>query len=189
MRVKLFCVIFLVLSISLIGLAKVSVKIGPSVAMFNSGDDNLKEIYGGNNFIYGFKTGASIWNGFSGWLTGYFYSTDAKVSYTKEAITFNSSTIGLSLRYTPPIKWSIKPYLSVGYINVSYKEQGNDETVNDVNGSTSGYSLMFGFDFRIDHRFSFEFETKYDSAIASPTGFNVELGGFSIVASFLIKVL
>ena len=168
---------------------KVSIKIGPSVAMFNSNDENLKTMYGGNDFIYGFKAGAEIWNGFSGWLTGHFYSTDSKVSYTKEKITFNSNTIGLNIRYTPPIKWSVRPYLSLGYINVSYKEKGEDQTVDNINGSASGYSLMFGFDFKFNHRFSFELETKYDSAITSPTGFDVDLGGFSIVATFLIRVL
>lgn len=189
MKNKYTLIVLIVFLISSTGFAKISLRLGPSAAMFNSGDEILKKIYGGNNFIYGFKTGSEFWGGFSLWFSGYFYNVKSRVSYTKEDTTFSSTSLALNLQYMPAMKWAVRPYIAVGYINTSYDETVEAENFEVVSGNGSGYSLMFGLDFKLNSRISFCLEAKYDSVIVKPTGFNVELGGFSAVSSILIKVL
>ena len=159
-----------------------NVKLGAYVGYFSAADPVLKEIYKGEDVIYGLKLGIRIWNEFYLWVSGKQFKRTAETTLLGDLTTLTLQPVNLSLRYTFPLG-SVNPYLEGGYSYVLYKEKS---AIGDVNGEGKGYSLDVGIEFKLSPRFVIDLGVRYNRATVRPTDFDVQLGGAQAGVSFLV---
>jgi outer membrane protein W len=158
------------------------VKIGAYAGYFSPTDENIKEIYEGEDVIYGLKLGVRVWNNFSIWLSGMQFRKTAETTLLNDITTITLNPLHLSLRYTFPLG-GVKPYISAGYSYIIYKEESD---IGNTEGEGKGYCFDVGVEFKLSANFAIDLGAKYTQAEVSPTGFNVQLGGLQGGVTFLV---
>jgi len=159
-----------------------NVKLGSTIGYFSPEDKNLKEIYKGEDVIYGLKLGVRVWNKFYIWLSGMQFKKTAETTLLDDITTLTLNPITLSLRYTFALG-TVNPYLEGGYTYIFYNEKSD---IGDVEGEGKGYSVDIGIEFKLSSRFIIDLGAKYSRATVRPTGFDVQLGGAQAGIAFLV---
>ena len=159
-----------------------NVKLGPTIGYFSPEDKNFKEVYKGEDYIYGVKLGVRLWNKFYIWLSGMQFKKTAETIPLGDATTLTLIPISLSLRYTFALG-TVNPYLEGGYTYIYYNEKSD---IGDTEGEGKGYSVDVGIEFKLSSHFIIDLGAKYSQATVRPTGFDVQLGGAQAGISFLV---
>lgn len=178
---KISTVLFFLL-LSTIIFPKSVFKVGPYTGYFSPADKTLKDIYKGEDIIYGLKLGVRVWKGFFVWLSGMQFKKTSVTTLLGDKTTLTLNPIDLSLRYTFDLG-TINPYLQGGYSYIFYKEESD---IGDVEGEGKGYCLDAGIEFKISSRFIIDVGARYSRASVRPTGLDVQLGGAQAGVSFLV---
>ncbi|UCH92419.1 MAG: outer membrane beta-barrel protein [Candidatus Aminicenantes bacterium] len=159
-----------------------TIKIGAYVGYFSPADQTLKEIYDGEDFIYGIKMGIRVWKEFYIWLSGRQFKKTSETTLLGDITTLTLQPINLSLRYTFNLG-SVNPYLEGGYTYIFFNEESD---IGDVKGEGKGYCVDVGIEFKLSFRVIIDIGARYSRAAVRPTGFDVQLGGAQAGISFLV---
>ena len=173
------CSILLLLNITIFS---ASLKLGPYTGYFSPADETLKNIYEGEDIIYGIKAGVRVWKEFYIWLTGMQFKKTAETTLLGDITTLTLVPLTLSLRYTFTLG-TANPYLEGGYTYIIYTEKSD---IGDAEGEGKGYSLDAGVEFKLSSRFIIDVGIKYSRATVRPTTFDVQLGGIQAGVAFLV---
>lgn len=159
-----------------------AVKIGTYAGYFSPTDKTFKEIYKGEDVIYGLKLGVRIWKEFYLWLSGMQFKKTSETTLLSDITTLTLQPITLSLRYTFNLG-TVNPYLEGGYTYIFFKEESD---IGDVDGEGKGYSLDAGIEFKLSPRFVIDLGARYSRATVRPTGFDVQVGGLQAGISLVV---
>ena len=147
--------------------------------MYSISDELFKEVYGGSGLIYGVDLNQvvlsndnhnfAIMAGFKS------FSKTGALTATEEETKFSLTPLSLGLRYLYNLK-QIAVFIGGGVDFLSYKEEN---IIEDVSGSTTGFHAMGGFYFKFPgldalHIMAY---AKYTSATATENEIEVALGG------------
>jgi opacity protein-like surface antigen len=182
LTMKKMSAVLIFLLLSSIIFPKSVFKVGPYTGYFSPADKTLKDIYKGEDIIYGLKLGVRAWKGLYIWLSGMQFKKTAETTLLGDKTTLTLNPINLSLRCTFELG-TINPYLQGGYSYIFYKEESD---IGDVKGEGKGYCLDAGIEFKISPRFIIDVGARYSRATVRPTGFDVQLGGAQAGVSFLV---
>jgi outer membrane receptor protein involved in Fe transport len=159
-----------------------AVKIGAYTGYFSPADENLKEIYKGEDFIYGLKLGVRIWREFYLWLSGMQFKKMSETTLLSDITTLTLQPITLSLRYTFDLG-ALNPYFEGGYTYIFFREESD---IGNVDGEGKGFLLDAGIELKLSSRFVIDLGVRYTQAEVRPTGFDVQLGGVQAGISLVI---
>jgi hypothetical protein len=179
---KKACIFLSIFLLGLILLPRDNVKIGAYTGYFSPSDEQFKEIYKGEDIIYGLKLGIRIWKEFYLWFSGMQFKKTSETTLLNDITTLTLQPLNLALRYTFNLGF-VNPYLEGGYTYIFFKEKSN---IGDVEGEGKGYSLDAGIEFKLSSRFVIDLGARYSQAKVRPTGFDVQLGGIQLGISFLV---
>lgn len=157
-------------------------KIGAYTGYFSPADENLKEIYKGEDIIYGLKLGVRIWREFYLWLSGMQFKKTSETTLLSDITTLTLQPITLTLRYTFNLGM-LNPYLEGGYSYIFFKEESD---IGNVDGEGKGFLLDAGIEFKLSSRFVIDLGVRYTQAEVRPTGFEVQLGGVQAGISLVV---
>lgn len=177
---KLCSILFISLMFSAV-FPKDLVKAGAYSGYFSPKDDILKEIYGGEDVIYGLKVGVHIWEGFYAYLSGLQYRQVGE-TLLGDVTRLRLNPLTVSVRCTFSLGVA-NPYLESGFTRIFFKEVSD---VGNTTDSGSGFALNAGVEFRASDRFIFDLGAQYSQVKVTPGAFEVELGGFQVGVSFLV---
>jgi hypothetical protein len=150
--------------------------------MYSISDELFKEIYGGSALIYGAELNQVILSkdnhNFALMLAFRSFSKTGKLTETQEETKFSLTPLTLGLRYLYNLK-QLALFIGGGVDFYNYKEEN---VIEDVSGSTTGFHATGGFYFKIP---GLEFlnimaYVKYTSATATENEIDVSLGGFEV---------
>lgn len=150
-----------------------ALRIGAFAGYFATADNNFKQVYSQGDLIYGAKLGVRIGNGFSIWLAGAQFQTEAETTLLQDPTQLTINPVDLSLRYTF-LLGAFNPYIEGGYTYIYFKEES---TIGNTKGEGKGYFLCAGGEIKFSSHFSIDIGVKYSRAEVKPTGFDVQLGG------------
>ncbi len=180
-KAKIF---FLIFFMSILIFPKDLFKFGLCTGYASPKDSMLKEIYGEGNFTYGLNLGLHIWNGFYFCFSGMQYRKSSKTSYTQEPTILTLNPLNFSLRYTLYLG-KISPYIATGYTFIFFKESSD---IGNIYDDGQGYSIDFGAEYKLCSWFRFDLGIRYTDVKVSPTGFDVDLGGWQAGLSFVFTI-
>jgi opacity protein-like surface antigen len=159
-----------------------AVKFGAYAGYFSPTDETFKEIYKGEDVIYGLKLGVRIWNEFYLWLSGMQFKKTSETTLLSDITTLTLQPITLSLRYTFNLG-TVNPYLEGGYTYIFFKEESD---IGDVDGEGKGYSMDAGIELKLSSRFVIDLGARYSRTTVRPTGFDVQVGGLQAGISLVV---
>ncbi|MCP5046523.1 MAG: outer membrane beta-barrel protein [bacterium] len=157
-------------------------KIGAYAGYFSPTDENIKEIYEGEDVTYGLKLGIRVWGNFSVWLSGMRFNKTAETTLLNDITTITLNPAHLTLRYTFKLG-GISPYLEGGYSYIFFNEASD---IGTTKGEGKGYCFDAGLELKLSSRFMMDVGVKYSQAEVRPTGFDVQLGGLQGGVAFLV---
>ncbi len=147
--------------------------------MYSISDELFKEIYGGSALIYGAELNQVVLSkdnhNFALMLAFRSFSKTGALTETQEETKFSLTPFSLGLRYLYNLK-QIALFIGGGVDFMSYKEEN---VIEDVSGSTTGFHAMGGFYFKFPgldalHIMAY---AKYTSATATENDIEIALGG------------
>lgn len=159
-----------------------NLKLGPYIGYFSPEDRMLKEIYSGEDIIYGLSAGVRVWKEFYIRLSVMQFEKTSQTTLLGDVTTLRLNPVTLSLRYTFTLG-TVNPYLEGGYTYIYYNEKSD---IGDVKGEGKGYSVDAGIEFKLSSRFIIDLGIKYSRAAVRPTGFDVQLGGAQAGIALLV---
>ena len=162
--------------------AQKRIQLGPYIAFFISPDDDVKEIYGVQDLIFGGQAGIRIWNGFYFWVSANYLKQISETTFTKDITTLTVLPISFTLRYILPIG-KIRPYIGGGYTTLTYKEE-SDLGISEGNGN--GYHVVGGLSFVLNPFLNIDIGALYSEIPVPVFDEEINLGGLQIGFSFLI---
>ncbi len=175
-----FFIFFLLLSAILF--PKNALKIGAYAGYFSPSDQQVKEIYKGEDVTYGLKLGVRVWKNFSIWLSGMQFRKTGETTLLKDITTITLNPIHLSLRYTFGLG-RINPYLEGGFTYILYKETSD---IGDSKGEGRGFSLDAGLELKLSSHFAIDVGAKYSNSAVGASGGDIQLGGIQAGIALLI---
>jgi len=147
--------------------------------MYSISDELFKEIYGGSALIYGAELNQVVLSNdnhnFALMLGFRSFSKTGALTETQEETKFSLTPFSLGVRYLYNLK-QIALFIGGGVDFLSYKEEN---VIEDVSGSTTGFHAMGGFFFKFPglnalHIMAY---AKYTSATATENDIEISLGG------------
>lgn len=147
--------------------------------MYSISDELFKEIYGGSSLIYGAELNQVVLSNdnhnFALMLAFRSFSKTGALTETQEETKFSLTPFSLGVRYLYNLK-QIALFIGGGVDFLSYKEEN---VIEDVSGSTTGFHAMGGFLFKFPglnalHIMAY---AKYTSATATENEIEISLGG------------
>lgn len=147
--------------------------------MYSISDELFKEIYGGSAMIYGAELNQVVLSNdnhnFALMLAFRSFSKTGALTETQEETKFSLTPFSLGVRYLYNLK-QIALFIGGGVDFLSYKEEN---VIDDVSGSTTGFHAMGGFYFKFPglnalHIMAY---AKYTSATATENDIEISLGG------------
>jgi opacity protein-like surface antigen len=161
---------------------KNAVKIGAYAGYFRSDDTLFREIYEGEDVVYGLKLGVRVWKNLSVWLSGMQFRTTGETTLLKDLTTLTLNPLHLSLRYTFRLG-RINPYLEGGFTYIYYNEESD---IGDKRGEGRGYALDAGLELRLSSHFNIDFGARYSRSSIQSGNNDIQLGGLQLGLAFLV---
>jgi hypothetical protein len=176
-----------VLLITWCGYSQSLIKIGPYCSVFYAQDQNLKNLYGEKNILYGIKFGLNIWNGFHLFLSGNQYHQVSETIPLGDISTLTLNPVFLSLRYAVPFK-IIKPYAEISYVYMFYKESASmgDQEIGSTQDKKNGIGFGTGFELQLSQRFAIDFGVHFFETKVNTANQTINLGGLQVGTAFLV---
>ncbi|MGB6865117.1 MAG: AMIN domain-containing protein, partial [Candidatus Aminicenantaceae bacterium] len=147
--------------------------------MYSISDELFKEIYGGSALIYGAELNQVVLSNnnhnFALMLGFRSFSKTGALTETQEETKFSLTPLTLGVRYLYNLK-QIALFIGGGVDFLSYKEEN---VIEDVSGSTTGFHAMGGFFFKFPGLSALHIMAyaKYTSATATENDIEIALGG------------
>lgn len=147
--------------------------------MYSISDELFKEIYEGSGTTFGAELNQVVLSrdnhNFALTLAFRSFSKTGALTETQEETKFSLTPLSLGLRYLYNLK-QIALFVGGGVDFLSYKEEN---IINDVSGSTTGFHAMGGFFFKFPgfSALNIMAYAKYTSATATENEIEISLGG------------
>ena len=138
-------------------------------------ENYFESIYGGG-FTYGTEIDIVLWKKIDLWASGYFFSKQGELTFTKDPTDLKIFPIEWGLRYRFLSK-RINLYAGIGLGYVSLKESN---FIGDVSTRNMGWNLGLGGFVTLFQNLILDVFVRYSWCIVNPASIKVNIGGYDI---------
>lgn len=178
-KINLFFFIFL---ICLAVFPRDTVRLGGFVGYFSPSDQVFKDVYHGENIVYGAKLGIRVVNNLSLWVSVSQFQKDGETLSLGDATNLRLNPVNLTARYTIKLGF-VNPYVGGGYSHIFYNEKS---VIGNKTGEGKGYLLEGGLEFRLASVVMCDIGLQYSRCNVKSEDLDVQLGGIQLALGLFL---